>query len=173
MTARDFTAADVVQILQRLEAIGVGHWVDGGWGVDALLHHQSRAHDDLDVVIDHEDVRSVQDGLREIGFTHAAPVEPGLPARLVLVDSAGRQVDVHPVIFDRERNGWQRLGGGAWEQYPASGLAGSGRIGEMPVACITAALQLRHHLGYAWSRDDRHDMGLLAGRFGLSLPPED
>jgi lincosamide nucleotidyltransferase A/C/D/E len=115
----------------------------------------------------------VQDGLRAIGFTHAAQVEPGLPARLVLVDPAGRQVDVHPVIFDQEGNGWQRLDGGAWGQYPADGLAGSGTIGEKPVACITAALQLRHHLGYAWSRDDRRDMGLLAARFGLSLPPED
>jgi hypothetical protein len=39
---------------------------------------------------------------------------PGLPARLVLVDADGRQVDLHPVVFDRHGNGWQDLGADAW-----------------------------------------------------------
>jgi lincosamide nucleotidyltransferase A/C/D/E len=31
------TAAHVLDALERLEAAGVEAWVDGGWGVDALL----------------------------------------------------------------------------------------------------------------------------------------
>ena len=33
---------DVVQILDRLAACGIEAWVDGGWGVDALLGDQTR-----------------------------------------------------------------------------------------------------------------------------------
>ena len=31
------TAADVLEIVDLLEGVGVESWVDGGWGVDALL----------------------------------------------------------------------------------------------------------------------------------------
>jgi hypothetical protein len=35
------TEADVVGLLDRFESAGVGVWIDGGWGVDALLGAQS------------------------------------------------------------------------------------------------------------------------------------
>ena len=38
------TAADVVEVLEWLEAVGVRAWVDGGWGVDALVGEATRAH---------------------------------------------------------------------------------------------------------------------------------
>lgn len=56
--------------------------------------------------------------------------------------------------------------------YPDDGLQGTGEIEGRPVPCITAELQLRHHLGYAWDENDRHDMELLAERFGVPLPPQ-
>jgi hypothetical protein len=31
------TATDVLEVLGRLEAAGLAVWVDGGWGVDALV----------------------------------------------------------------------------------------------------------------------------------------
>jgi hypothetical protein len=34
------TAADVLEIVDRLDEGGVGWWIDGGWGVDALLGHE-------------------------------------------------------------------------------------------------------------------------------------
>jgi lincosamide nucleotidyltransferase A/C/D/E len=168
---RDFTVADVAEVLERLEEAGVEYWLDGGWGVDALLGVQTRKHDDVDIVVDQEDVARGQEALSGIGFAHAGDSEPGLPSRVVLVDRRGRQVDFHPVVVDHARNGWQPLGDGAWGQYPAEGLAGSGEVGEKRVACITPALQLRHHLGYPWGEQDRQDMEALGKRFGLALPP--
>ncbi len=41
----------VAEILERLAVRGIEVWVDGGWGVDALLGEQTRSHDDLDLVI--------------------------------------------------------------------------------------------------------------------------
>jgi hypothetical protein len=59
---------------------------------------------------------------------------------------------------------------GAWMRR--SGLAGgNGTIGGHSVACITADLQLRHHLGITWDAKYVQDMQLLASRFGLPLPP--
>jgi lincosamide nucleotidyltransferase A/C/D/E len=75
------------------------------------------------------------------------------------------------VVFDAGGNGWQDLGGAAWGDYPAEGLAGSGRVGDREVRCVTAELQVRHHLGYPLGPSDRHDLALLGERFGVALPP--
>jgi lincosamide nucleotidyltransferase A/C/D/E len=162
---------DVVEILERLEAAGVRHWVDGGWGVDALLGEETRSHSDLDLVVARADAGTAQAALAPLGFAHAPDVTPGLPPRLVLRDERGRQVDLHLVVFDAAGSGWQQLGPGAWGLYPAEGLKGEGSIAGRRVACLGPELQLRHHLGYAWDSDDRHDMELLARRFGVRLPP--
>ena len=45
------TSADVIEVYSSLLERGIGIWVDGGWGVDALLGRQTRAHADLDIVI--------------------------------------------------------------------------------------------------------------------------
>jgi lincosamide nucleotidyltransferase A/C/D/E len=45
---------NVLTIIARLEADGIDVWLDGGWGVDALLEHQTREHDDLDIVVELE-----------------------------------------------------------------------------------------------------------------------
>jgi lincosamide nucleotidyltransferase A/C/D/E len=153
-TRRDFTSADVAEVLERLDAVSVPCWLDGGWGIDALLGTQTRTHDDLDLVVDANDLQRADTALGAVGFVHAQEVQPGLPARLVLVDGARRQVDLHPVRFDGARNGWQPLGEGAWAQYPAAGLTGRGHVQGRQVACVSADLQLRHHLGYPWDADD-------------------
>jgi len=36
----DMTAAEVVRLLDRLDALRLSAWLDGGWGVDALLLEQ-------------------------------------------------------------------------------------------------------------------------------------
>jgi hypothetical protein len=41
----------VLAVLAELEAAGVAAWIDGGWGIDALLGRQTRPHDDLDLVV--------------------------------------------------------------------------------------------------------------------------
>ena len=43
---------EVLAVLDRLADEGTAAWVDGGWGVDALLERQTRDHSDLDLVID-------------------------------------------------------------------------------------------------------------------------
>ena len=165
------TSGDVVEVLDVLERAGVDVCVEGGWGVDALLGEQTRAHADLDVALRRSDLDRAAAALGEGGFVHDADAAPGLPARYVLRDERGRQVDVHPLDFDGAGNGWQRLGRAAWGLYPAGELAASGSIASRVVRCITPELQLRFHLGWELDEKAERDLRLLGGRFGLPLPP--
>lgn len=165
------TAAEVVVVLDRLDAAGVGVWIDGGWGVDALLGRQTRAHTDLDLAVGRDELERAKAALAPLGFAFVPEEEPGLPARLVLRDRAGREIDFHPLVFDPEGNGLQELGGGEWGTYPAAGLRGRGRILDRHVRCITPELQLAFHSAYELTERERNDVTLLAERFGLDPPP--
>jgi lincosamide nucleotidyltransferase A/C/D/E len=154
--------------------------VDGGWGIDALLREETRPHRDLDLAVAREqvadcylrgDLEQARTALAALAFEHDENVDPGLPARLVLRDPRGRQVDFHPLLFDSDGNGWQELGGGRWGLYPADGLAGEGAIAGRRVRCLTPALHHRFLLGLSWDDDDVRDLRFLGERFGLPLPP--
>jgi len=45
---------EVFAVLGALEAAGCRFWLEGGWGVDALVGHQTRPHRDVDVDVDAE-----------------------------------------------------------------------------------------------------------------------
>jgi lincosamide nucleotidyltransferase A/C/D/E len=109
------SGTDVVRVLQAFESAGVPVWVDGGWGVDALLHEQLRFHDDLDIVVDIKDVPAVKDVLRTAGYTLQ---ESDAPLSFMVVDPAGRQVDVHPVTFDGHGNGVYQMADGIRGRTP-------------------------------------------------------
>ena len=53
---REMSSQDVVELYGALERLGIRIWIDGGWGVDALLGKQSRAHQDLDIAIQQRDL---------------------------------------------------------------------------------------------------------------------
>jgi lincosamide nucleotidyltransferase A/C/D/E len=61
-------------------------WIEGGWGVDALLGEQTRPHDDLDFGVRHEDVDRICEVLGEFDRT-----DPEWPSSFVLRDAAGRK----------------------------------------------------------------------------------
>jgi lincosamide nucleotidyltransferase A/C/D/E len=162
----------VCEVLDALQEAGVRTWIDGGWGVDALLGRQTREHDDLDLALDHEQVPMAQEALEGLGFRHAADAEPGLPARLVMMDTRARKVDLHPLKFDEAGDGWQQLtpDGDAWGRYPARDLGGVGTIGGREVRCLSPELQVRFHVGYDLREQDEHDVRLLTETFGLPVP---
>ena len=120
-------------------------------------------------MIARHDATTARERLGELGFAHDPSVAPGLPARLVLRDPAGRQVDLHLIVRDTAGNGWQQLDDGTWGRYDVAGLDAWGEIEDRPVRCISAELQLRHHRGYEWTENDRADMARLAELFGLEL----
>ncbi|MGH3426401.1 MAG: nucleotidyltransferase domain-containing protein [Mycobacteriales bacterium] len=80
-------ADDVIEVLDRLDAAGAEYWIDGGWGVDALLGIQTRQHDDLDLGVRLSDVPRVETLLFEFRRVETAE----WPRFLMLEDGRGRR----------------------------------------------------------------------------------
>jgi lincosamide nucleotidyltransferase A/C/D/E len=161
-------AEEVIEVLDALVAGGVRVWLDGGWGVDALLGTQTREHEDVDIVVELRHFDLVAVALMPLGF---ALSEDYLPTRAVLRSTDGRQVDVHPVTFDAGGTGRQHAASpnGDDAVYPAGGF-GEGRVLDRIVPCLTPELQLMHHSGYVPRARDRIDVARLADKFGLTEP---
>ena len=160
-------AHSLVRVLDRLEQDGIDVWLDGGWGVDALLARETREHDDLDLVAELRHSDRIIALLEDLGFEL---VDGAPPVSFVLVDRRGRQVDVHPVRFDAEGGGVYELRqGGRWV-YPAEGFAGTGSVAGRPVRCLTPEVQVLVHAGYELADKDFRELYLLRERFGVELP---
>jgi len=160
-------ATDVREVLDALDSAGIESWLDGGWGVDALLGEQTRAHQDVDLVVRVSDVATMRSVLAGHGF---ALVE-GVPhSNFVLRDGRGREVDVHPVRFEDGGNGIYRMENGDDWIIPAEGFTGRGTIGGRTVRCMSPDIQMLNHAGgYEPAETDFHDMRLLNERFGTAL----
>ena len=50
------TGQDVIRIIRFLEESGVPVWLDGGWAIDALLARETRAHEDVDLIVPFDDL---------------------------------------------------------------------------------------------------------------------
>jgi lincosamide nucleotidyltransferase A/C/D/E len=158
----------VVEVLATLQKASVQIWLDGGWGVDALLGEQTRDHTDLDVVLSLTDVPRLQEVLHAIGFQVGAG---GSAAHFILADKHGREIDVHPIEFDQRGYGSFELPDGRRWPFPPAAFAGQGRVGELQVRCLSADAQVQCHAqGYKPTEKDLHDMERLQERFGVVLP---
>jgi lincosamide nucleotidyltransferase A/C/D/E len=160
-------ASSLLGVVELLEAEGIAVWLDGGWGVDALLGRQTREHDDLDVVVELADVSRITEVLTRLGYTLIAG---GAPKSFVMVDPRGLQVDVHPVTFDAEGGGvYEMEDGNAWV-YPARGFTGRGTVDGRPIRCLSPEVQVLVHSGYELTGKDYRELYLLRERFGVEPP---
>ena len=142
----EMESADVVSVLDALEAEGVMCWLAGGWGADALFGRQTRRHVDLDVVVLDEPVQVERAGraLATVGLRWIGQRPPSvlMPRRMMFADTSGRSVDVLPI--DRHRPPFD---GGAPHDSPFA----RGRIAGRSVGCLSARVQLQVHQGFPLS----------------------
>jgi len=161
----EMTVSDVVQLLRLLAEQGIEVWVDGGWGVDALLGEQTRAHRDVDIAIPHADVPRLRALLEARGYKDV-PRDDTRDFNFVLGDDQGHEVDVHSCTFDADGKNVYGVA------YPAESLTGEGSIGGYPVRCVAAEWMVKFHTGYRLDENDYRDVRALCTRFGLPLPAE-
>ena len=162
-------ARGLLEVVDALERREIAVWLDGGWGVDALLGRQTREHDDLDLVVDLRHAEGVAEILGGLGYELVAG---GAPKSFVLVDEAGRQVDVHPVTFDAEGGGVYQMEVGREWTYPADGFSGRGHVDGRSVRCLSPEVQVLVHAGYELDEKDYRELHLLREQFGVELPDE-
>lgn len=135
--------------------------------MDALLGRQTRPHDDVDVVISFDQAPLAEEALCGAGYI---VTEVERPTRFVMCASQDLRVDFHPVTFDRQGDGLQRLPNGTDFHYPREGFTGRGSLGGHTVCCITAEAQVLCHLGYEPDEKDLHDLLHIREHFQLDLP---
>ena len=164
----EMDAESVLAVLDALDAASVRVWLDGGWGVDALLGEQTRPHSDLDLIASAADGAGVRAALDTLGFR---PRPGASDAGFVLADERGREVDVHLVQFDQRGYGSFELPDGRRWPFPPAAFAGRGRVAGREVPCLSADAQVQCHAqGYEPGENDLRDMERLQQRFGVVLP---
>ncbi len=141
-----------------MSELGAEPIVAGGWGIDALCSTTSRTHRDLDVLIQDQFVEPITNELISARFIVTTD---WLPVRIELSDvDRDRHVDIHPVFDDGCGGWWQHGLDNTTYEYPVTVLT-TGRIGDVPVRCLTAEKQRQVHSGYEPREQDLHDLALL------------
>jgi lincosamide nucleotidyltransferase A/C/D/E len=161
----EMTSEDVLEVVKLFEQNQIEVFIDGGWGVDALLGEQTRPHEDLDVAMPHIHVPLARSLLEARGYTDV-PRTDTRDCNFVLGDKLGHLIDFHTYTYDEHG----RLVFGL--PYPPDSLNGTGSIKGYPVKCITPEWLVKFHTGYQFDENDYHDVKALCQRFRLELPAE-
>ena len=161
----EMTADDVIAFVQLLRKHDLDVFLDGGWGVDALLGEQTRPHGDIDIALPHKDVPQVRALLEARGYKDV-PRNDTWECNFVLGDDEGHQVDFHSYTFDESGNHIFGV------KYPFESLTGTGTIQGVPVKCISPEWTIKFHTGYKLDENDYHDVKVLCQRFGLETPAD-
>jgi lincosamide nucleotidyltransferase A/C/D/E len=149
--------AEVFAVLDAVERIGCRYWLEGGWGVDALVGHQSRPHRDLDVDIDARLEQQVLAVLAGLGYVLETDWRPN---RVELVAPGRGWVDVHPLALEADGSARQVAPGGGTYEFPSRYFT-TGTLAGRPVPCVTIEAQRLFRSGYQLRPEDRHDLARL------------
>jgi lincosamide nucleotidyltransferase A/C/D/E len=183
-------AHDVCELYTTLQEHGIQIWLDGGWGIDALLERQTRPHKDLDAFVALDDLPALAAALSQRGFTlkeiwsenrwlrHDGRVpligrgEAGgeIATAFVLKDAHGRELDFHVLLIDERGRATP-----VWEcslSFAPDALTGQGTVAGTLVRCLSAAMHMRTHTGYALQEKDIQDLRHLHERFGVEYLAE-
>lgn len=101
--AAELSGVDVVELLRLLEQNGIEVYVDGGWGVDALLGEHTRPGRDLDIAVPHKFVPKLRELLGASGYKDLSR-DGTWECNFVLGKDKGYEVDVHSYILDDNGN---------------------------------------------------------------------
>lgn len=160
---------DAINIYKLLTDNEIDVWLDGGWGVDALLGKQTREHGDVDIVIQQKDVLKLREIFGKKGYLEIKR-DDTTDWNFVL-GKGELLVDVHVVTFSENGSGIY----GPEERgvfYPAYSFKGQGKVNGYSVRCLTAEYQVESHTGYEIDEEDYKDVFALCEKFNIPLPEE-
>jgi len=164
------TAADTIDLYARIESLGVNIWIDGGWGVDALLGRQTRPHEDIDIVVEQTHIAKLRSFLENRNYRDVERDDTSA-WNFVMGDDGGHRVDFHVIVVDQDGNGlYGPVEKG--DMYPADALKGEGTIDGHHVRCISPAWMVKFHSGYELHQKDYQDVSALCRKFNIPLPEE-
>ncbi len=156
--------------LDLFDELGISVWIDGGWGVDALLGEQTRNHQDLDIIISWEDSSILTEALFAHGFVDIH-TDDRTDRNFVMGHPSHGMIDFH--VVERTEDGGAVYGPGELDWIISkSELDVAGYIGGREVQCLSVDYQVRSHAGYPLQDTDFADMQALHDKFSIALLPE-
>lgn len=168
--ASPMTADMVHWFLNLFDELGITVWIDGGWGVDALLGECTREHEDLDIMISWKDSAILTEGLFKRGFVDVH-TDDHSDRNFVMGHRLHGMIDFH--VVERTEHGGAIYGSGEIDWViTESELNTVGTIGGREVRCLSVDYQVRSHSGYTLQDTDFADMRALREKFGVVLLAE-
>ncbi|SKA11761.1 2''-aminoglycoside nucleotidyltransferase [Pilibacter termitis] len=166
MTKREnMTANEVLALYHLFEEQGISVWIDGGWGVDALLGKQTREHADLDIAVHRKDNDRLRQLIENCGYKAEKRMDSS-EFMYVMRHAYGQSIDIH--VFEYDENGKNTYG----IEYPFGSLTGKGKIAGQEVNCIESSFLFQFKTGYEPKEKDIHDVRALCEKFSFELPSE-
>lgn len=155
--------SEVLKIYKLFQENGIEIWIDGGWGIDALLGKQTRSHNDLDIAVRHKNAPKLRELLKVAGYQEIERPD-SKDYNFVLSDDNSHEVDVHTFEFDDNGNNIYGI------KYPKESLTGKGTINGQSVNCIALEYVLKFHANYEPKEKDLKDIQALRNKFGVKPP---
>lgn len=155
--APEMAIEEVLRVLEVLTSLGCRFWLEGGWGVDALVGTTTRRHRDLDVDFDATYEEAVLAGLADLGYRIETDWRPN---RVEVVADGRGWVDLHPLQLLPDGSARQAALDGGTHEFEARFFT-TGRLNGVEVPCVSLEAQLLFHSGYEPRDTDRHDLALL------------
>ena len=167
--ASPMTVDKVHWFLNLFDELGIKVWIDGGWGVDALLGECTRKHQDLDIMISWEDSAILTGALSARGFVDVY-TDDRKDRNFVMGHRLHGMIDFH--VIDLTEDGGAIYGPGEIDWViTESELNAVGVIGGREVRCLSVDYQVRSHAGYTLQDTDFADLRALHEKYGVRLLP--
>lgn len=153
----------VIELYKSLENIGIQIWIDGGWGVDALLGRQTRPHKDLDIAVQWKDVPLLREFMEAKDYKQ---IKEDNKWNFVLADTGGNELDVHAFVYDDKGNVVDGI------MYPAESLTGTGSIDGQVVKCISSQYMVEFLTPWISKYPEKYKQAVfdLCKKFNIPVP---
>lgn len=93
MKKETVTQENLIKVLNFIGSLNIKYWLDGGWGVDALVGKQTRDHRDVDIDYDSRYTEKLLDALLNLGYEITTDWRP---VRIELYHRELGYIDIHP-----------------------------------------------------------------------------
>ena len=158
------SVTDVKQILRLAMEAEIKVFLDGGWGVDALIGYETRIHNDIDIFVEKKDYHKFIQIIKDNGF-YEIKMEYTTTSHTVWEDENKRIIDLH--CFEYTDDDKILYEGNC---FPLETFTGRGKVEDIEVSCIEPYSQVMFHLGYEFDENDMHDVKLLCETFHIEIP---
>lgn len=175
---KPMSAGNLLKIRSELNDMGIDIWIDGGWGVDALLGRETRVHKDMDFIADKKFYGKIREFFFNKGY-EVSDAEPDEEWHFIMEGPEG-MVDVMMLNFLEDGSATYAPSASVGA-FPDFAFDGEGEIDGAKVECISAEYRLLcltkaygvvGRTGYIFNEKDYNDLKALSEKFDIPMPPE-